>query len=155
MKTLILVHPGSLCGSANANLGKVEARAIRDEVVADLQAWRGNVLVLDGFLSDELDDYPALQSAINDAVARAPVFGERIEADDPEHAALALEFLRERGVPQDAPIALTGAWFDPTDASGCVNATCDALSAAGYTQLTVMDSCAELALYEPEHAPEF
>ncbi len=152
---LILVHPGSLCGSANANLGTVDARCVRDAVMDELRAWRGDVLVLDGFLSDELDDYPMLQKAINDAVERAPGFGARIQADDPEHAELAVAFLRERGVPLDAKVALTGAWFDPTDSSGCVNATRDALAAVGYSDLDVLESCAEFSPYELECEPEF
>lgn len=153
MKTLILVHPGSLCGSANFNLGRVEARAVRDAVVADLRVWDGNVLVLDGFLSDELDDYPDLQSAIDEAVARAAGFGRRIEADDPEHADLAVAFLQEQALPADVQVSLTGAWYDPTDESGCVNATRDALAAAGYSELIVLDSCASLPTYEMDCAP--
>lgn len=153
MKTLILVHPGSLCGSANFNLGRVEARAVRDAVVADLRAWAGNVLVLDGLFSDELDDYPDLQSAIDEAVARAPVFGRRIDADDPEHADLAVAFLQQQALPADVEVSLTGAWYDPTDASGCVNATRDALAAAGYSRLIVLDSCAALSPYEMGCAP--
>lgn len=153
MTVLVLVHPGSLCGSANSNLGRVEGRAVRDAVAAELRAWGGSVLVLDGFLSDELDDYPMLQSAINDAVERAPGFGARIEADDPEHAAKAVAFLQEIGVSTDTPISLTGAWFDPADASGCVNATRDALVAAGYGQVEILDSCAQFSPYEPDCEP--
>lgn len=148
MKTLILVHPGSLCGSANFNLGKQEARAVRDEVIAELSAWDGNILVLDGALSDELDSYPSLQQAINDAVAKAPAFGQRIDADDPEHAQLALAYLQQRGVSEGSLVALTGAWYDPSDASdasdasGCVNATRTALAGAGFSQVSVLGSLA-------------
>jgi len=33
MEFLILVHPGSACGSANFNLGRSEARAARDRLI--------------------------------------------------------------------------------------------------------------------------
>lgn len=148
MKILILVHPGSLCGSANFNLGQQDARVVRKLVIEDLQCWRGSVLVLDGELSDELGDYPALQASIDDVVARAAGFGQRIQADDPDHAQLAVAFLQQQEVAGDVPISLTGAWYDPTGASGCINATRDALAGAGFRQLALMDSCAVLSPYE-------
>ncbi|WP_455233234.1 hypothetical protein [Geopseudomonas aromaticivorans] len=123
------------------------ARVTRDQVIGDLEDWQGDVLVLDGFLSDELPDYPDLQAAINDALKRAPNFGERLEADDPEHAEIALSYLQGKGVALDTPISLTGAWYDPTDQSGCINATVSTLSEAGFTNLDILESAAELDFY--------
>lgn len=141
---LILVHPGSLCGSANANLGKTEARAVRDYVIGDLNSWEGSVLVLNGFLSDELPSYPMLEESISDAVKRGEVsgFGMQLQADDPEHAEIARDFLIQRGMEFDTPIKLTGAWYDPDLKFGCINGTQDALTAAGFSNVIVMDSAA-------------
>jgi hypothetical protein len=140
---LILVHPGSLCGSADFNLGG-EALAAREAVINELNQWTGNIIVLDGELSDELERYRYIRlgNAIDDAVSRAPALGDRLEADDPEHAEIAVSYLADLKLPFDTPIFLTGAWYDPGNNSGCVNHTRDALFETGYTNVTVMQSSA-------------
>ena len=67
---LVLVHPGSACGSADMNLGKFEARAARAELAYELDYWHGTLLVIDGELSDELPWYPQLDRAITECLAR-------------------------------------------------------------------------------------
>lgn len=140
---LILVHPGSLCGSADMNLSD-EADAAREAVIDELNGWSGNILVLDGWLSDELGLYPLLDRAIQDAISRSPMLADRLEADDPEHTEIALSHLAELGVPLSTPISLTGAWYEPDYNSGCVLATQQGLLEAGYTNVTVMQSAAVL-----------
>lgn len=144
---MILVHPGSLCGSADHNLGIDDAEHLRRQVVEELECWEGDLLVLDGELSDELADYPDLDQAITLAISRAPALGVRLEADDPEHVAIALAFLQERCVAPGRAIALTGAWFDPSDRSGCINALLQALEEAGFSDLGVLNSAAQLDFY--------
>ena len=124
---LILVHPGSLCGSADMNLCD-EADAAREAVIDELNGWSGSILVLDGWLSDELGLYPLLKKAIPDAISRSPMLAERLEAD----------------VPLDTPISLTGAWYEPDFDSGCVLHTQQGLLEAGYTNVKVMQSAAVL-----------
>jgi hypothetical protein len=152
MTVLVVVHPGSLCGSADFNLGSEAAESVRVAITDELQNWTGDVLVLDGYLSDELVFYPELRDAINDAVDRAKGFGERLVADDPDHAQIAVDFLRQHALALNTPINLTGAWYDPEDEFGCVNATCDALKASGFSNITVLSSCAVMA--EPEVATD-
>lgn len=72
-RVLVLVHPGSACGSANFNIGKFEARAARDALCSELDNWRGDVLVIDGELSDELEFYPSFDLAIRDCLQRNPL----------------------------------------------------------------------------------
>lgn len=52
--TLVLVHPGSLCGSATSALGRWEASCAREAVLDEVSQHEGNLIVIDGFLSDEL-----------------------------------------------------------------------------------------------------
>lgn len=150
---LILVHPGSLCGSANFNLGRKIASWIRDEVAEDLIAWKADLLVLDGFLSDEIPSYRRLDQALRAALedTSGGQHRLRLKAEDPEHAAIAVNFLRRAGYPLETTISLTGAWFDENDEEGCVNATRAALARAGYSNVSVRDSAARI---DPEHYGE-
>jgi hypothetical protein len=63
-KLLVIVHPGSACGSADFNLGKFEARAARDTLRGAIEDWEGGVIVIDGELSDELEHVPSLARAM-------------------------------------------------------------------------------------------
>lgn len=140
---LILVHPGSLCGSADMNIGKFEARAGRDSICSELSAWQGSLLVLDGEFSDELPNYPQLDRAICGAVGAVVAddeFRVRLPADDPEHADIAVAFLQSKDVALNTSIGVTGAWYSPENTHGCVNAVFDALQGAGYTSVRVNDS---------------
>lgn len=142
-RVLLVVHPGSCCGSATFNLGASLARGMREDLVEELRAWRGDVLVMDGSLSDELPDHPELDAALRDAVARAPV-GHRLFAcdDEGEHfTSLLPRFVAqsEWRDPQGCSFALTGAWYSSDGESGCVTASRDALEEMGYT-CEVLDS---------------
>lgn len=140
---LVVVHPGSLCGSANFNLGKSQADVERERLAWHLAAWTGDILVLDGELSDELPSYPDLAEAIKAAVKKAALsgFGARLEAEDPCHVEICLRALLATDMPADRPIHLTGAWYDPTPENwGCVNATMDGLLEAGFKNVTVCDT---------------
>lgn len=104
------------------------------------------MLVLDGVLSDELPHFPALDCAIGVALERGAArgLGIRLEADDPEHSEIARRFVVEHKLPVDAEIALTGAWYDPSNQHGCVNGVLHALAAAGYERVRVLESAASL-----------
>ncbi len=40
-RVLVVVHPGSACGSANFNIGQFEARSAREELADELTRWDG------------------------------------------------------------------------------------------------------------------
>lgn len=134
-RVLVVVHPGSCCGSATENLGRGLADDCRADLVRELDVWKGDVLVLDGALSDELQTCPDLDRALKAAVARAP-HGRRIHACDdvPPHPDAALPaFLRNmKWRPGEVAMTVTGAWYDPGDRFGCVNGVMDILRRRGF-----------------------
>lgn len=133
---LVLVHPGSACGSADFNIGKVAARCARDDLCRELDSWQGALVVIDGELSDELSDRPALQSSIDDALARAqasPFGGLRVMGSDPEQVDCIREVALTWGpTARERDITVTGAWFHPEDGSGCVGSVIQALRDLGF-----------------------
>lgn len=139
-ETLVVVHPGSCCGSADFNLGRYEASGEREYLATFLERWDGPVIVIDGGLSDELPDYPTLNAALLSALARAKDAGQasmRVYGCDEEerrHQAAATRRLIKRGVLRaDVPVRLTGAWVggDSADDTGCVNSVAKVLREAG------------------------
>jgi hypothetical protein len=141
---LILVHPGSLCGSADMNLGRFEASAAREEIAFELDQWKGGLVVLDGMFSDELPDYPVINDAIEECLDRCSTspITTRLEADDPDHAQIALDYLRKHEMPTDTKIVITGAWYEPDWSCGCVNLTFAALKKAGFENLHISEYAA-------------
>lgn len=139
---MVLVHPGSCCGSANFNLGKYFARAERDHLAHDLNRWNGAIIVADGELSDELPDYPELNSALLGALQRAAEAGhaaKRISAcamNHPDWPKRILKAVKEAGYVAGETIALTGAWVGQ---HGCVDASQAILTGAGFST-NVLDS---------------
>lgn len=132
---LVLVHPGSACGSADFNLGYDIAAIARGELVNALDAWRGPVVVIDGALSDELPRYCEFHRAIAEALDRAGAEGRRVMACDADGetylgAPRAIEALRLD--PARDAIVVTGCWFDPDGPDGCVNAVAEGFAAAGF-----------------------
>ena len=150
---LIVVHPGSACGSATFNLGKFEARAARDYLAHDINKWDESILIVDGELSDELPDYPLLDSAIKNALSKAKTSGHgsgRIYAcamNTPNWSNLVLQAVEKLQVDKSAYVGLTGAWFSHTKDDGCVNHVYNTLQSAGYTFIDVHDS----AVVEPNN----
>ena len=53
-KALVLVHPGSMCGSADMQIGRDRATELRKAVLKEVSEHSGPLVVIDGFLSDEL-----------------------------------------------------------------------------------------------------
>jgi hypothetical protein len=137
-KLLIVVHPGSACGSADFNVGRHAAELARNELAAELDAWNGDVLVIDGELSDELDAQPwkTLGRSVRNLVERATENGfsaRRVDADptdDPDQAEIAVRMLPALGITDDDAIVVTGCWtYD--DGGGCVDSVIDALRKNG------------------------
>lgn len=132
---LIVVHPGSVCGSADFNLGKSDARCARDGLVLELNDWSGGIVVIDGSLSDELVHHRSLDQAIEQALARARDAGhrcERVVGDDPDQVDRTRELIKRLG--DRAPFTrfvVTGAWYHPEDGSGCVGSVVNTLRERG------------------------
>lgn len=147
-ETLIVVHPGSCCGSADFNLGRYEASGEREYLSAFLDRWSGPVIVIDGSLSDELPDYSQLNDALLGALARAKAAGHqsmRVYGCDGEvrrhQAAATRRLLTRRIITGESPVRLTGAWVggDGPDDTGCVNSVARVLQDAG-VRWTIDDS---------------
>jgi len=149
----ILVHPGSLCGSADFNLSLDEG----DEVRVRTSQWlaeevMGHLLVLDNELSDEIGQYPMLDAMLSKALQACEAEGHcalRLPAEDPDHDQIGVAVLQAWEIPLSTPITLAGAWYDPSDDHGCVNALHKALLKAGFLNVELADCVASEANDEP------
>lgn len=120
---LVLVHPGSACGSADFNIGQAASTA-RSNLIHELDTWQGGIVVIHGGLCDELPYYPALKKAIASALDKAEREGRaalRCEGEDPEQVDRIEEFIAQLTPEQRAAASfvVTGAWFD-SEGGGCV-----------------------------------
>jgi hypothetical protein len=147
-EVLLIVHPGSACGSADMNLGRDNAAIQRLDMQSLVEGWQGPVLVIDGELSEELeggrDAWSQWGQAIKDALSRASSAGlpsRRIAGDDfsefnQEAAARAL--VQEFGfTPDTTEFALSGAWYESDTGGGCVGSVHDVLASLGFTASTM------------------
>jgi hypothetical protein len=142
LKTLVIVHPGSCCGSANDHYGsRSTANAVRDGLVYEWNSWQGGVIVIDGELSDELPDYPELNSALSGILARAKQNGLisiRRFGHDPDQVSVIKTLLKKLNLPTGAVhFDVTGAWYY-NDTEGCVTSVYDAITSLGY-KATISD----------------
>jgi len=147
-ETLILVHPGSMCGSARMQLGKREADMARADVLERVACHKGALLVIDGALSDELS--PAENALIDAALRRTAEAGHlsgRIWGCDSGEAPFPawsgsrsdegrLIFEGQEPAATDlapvlpvGPILVTGAWAGSNEDDGCVNSVANAVRA--------------------------
>ncbi len=160
-RLLVLVHPGSTCGSADFNLGVAEGRKIRAGLVCELDAWDGDVCVIDGSLSEELKfrKYSALNFAISRLLDRNLAAGHRAErrfgcaTEVFDHRDVAHELIDERELgPDVTEVTLTGAWYDPLDraGAGCINDVRKVFMEAGFA-VAIGPAAAQVA---PDYDPE-
>lgn len=127
-RIMILVHPGSACGSADFNLGD-DAAPLRDELAREIMGWKDDLLVIDGELSDELASYALLGIALESA---EDVHGRTMErktacdfTSDDWTGEITRHFeTRWPDGPHD--ILITGAWVED-EGGGCVNAVAQSL----------------------------
>lgn len=133
---LVVVHPGSACGSANFNLGRFAARGARDALVREVEDWSASVVIIDGSLSDELPYYPALQQALDGCLRRSAAAGGlavRVMGDDPEQVDRIREIATAMGErARRAHFVVTGAWLEPKE-GGCVGSVVRELRSMGCT----------------------
>ena len=120
---LVLVHPGSACGSADFNLGTAAAQAARGALITELDEWSGGIVVIDGGLSDEIAVHPSFDRAINACLARARSSGltaNRVAGDDPEQVDRIREFAEGGAGTRAQSFTVSGAWYHSVDGTGCV-----------------------------------
>lgn len=149
---LVLVHPGSACGSADFNIGRFEARAARDQLAWELKTWSGGIVVIDGALSDELDSYPFFAQSISDCLARSKAGGHlsvRVmgsDDDDLDQVERIREVAEAMGqAAMQTEFIVTGAWYHPEDGGGCVGSVIEELRRMGL-KASVADSAVHLTL---------
>lgn len=147
-RILVLVHPGSLVGSANYNVGRDQARATREDIARELDAWSGDVLVINGALCDELASAPLLQQSIQRCLERNALAGHhcaQVLGEDPDQVERIRQYMVQRGAALlGAQFHLTGAWYGPNQ-YGCVGSVEAELRAAGHA-VEVSDT----ALVDPD-----
>lgn len=149
-KLLVVVHPGSACGSADFNMGHVDAAIARDALSKDIEKWHDDMIIVDGSLSDELDLYARLGLAIVNAGDRISHLGgrfKRIVACDmtaEQWPNLAVgEILKTWDLGSDDEIVITGAWVEPND-EGCVMAVHKLLSVKTNAAIRISDHALRL-----------
>lgn len=133
---LVIVHPGSACGSANFNIGLTNARSARDDLTCELNEWTGAVVVIDGDFSDELSGYPRYDQAIKNSLSRAKDAGLmslRLQGDDPDQIKRIEEVMQTMGgeTCSRSLFTVTGAWYDNEDGGGCVGSVVDKIRSLG------------------------
>ena len=170
-KTLVLVLPGSMFGSAESQLGR-KAREYRNAVAEEILSHDGHFAVIDGFLSDEIqrgfDD--VIEKGLSNAILAAERMGclnsvsaVRMYGCDTGESAYdgwqenrsycldknfdgpddAAEFLSRHL--ETSEITVTGAWATLDDSSGCVNGVAQTLrSLMPNTQVRI----SETAIFE-------
>ena len=133
---LVIVHPGSACGSADFNYGsQATAENYRQVLMREWREWRGDVIIIDGALNEELAGYPQLKEALDDLLVRsssAGAFAVRVSGDDPKQDRAITSVLRRWKRPKDTTqFLVTGAWHY-AGGEGCVGSVCHTIRALGY-----------------------
>lgn len=145
---LVIVHPGSACGSADFNLGSA-AFSERDFLTNDIANWSGGVIVIDSELGVELalPKYRHLSNAIDAAVSRAKSKGLiaiRRQGNDPAQVRVIRQIVKKLSLqPHNVGFEITGAWFHSLDGGGCVGSVHNALKNLGF-RVVVRDSALNL-----------
>ena len=142
-EVMVVVHPGSACGSADFNLGDEAGRA-REVLARDIMAWAGDMLVVDGVLSDEIGHYALLAIALENAGDQKEARFVRCRAcdDDGEWPHIVRRTFDREWPGGPHRVTVTGAWLHD-DGGGCVGAVAEALRAH---RVNVADSALRLAL---------
>ena len=172
-KALVLVHPGSMCGSAEMQIGRDRATELRKAVLKEVSEHTGPLVVIDGFLSDEL--FPEEDALIMEALQRNAEQGhfarrfwgcdggeepfdawESFGADDGEQT----EFEGQEAAAETfahhlahTEIRVSGAWATDDLSSGCATSVMIVLREQLGENVVVRHSW--YAFYEPVDALEY
>ena len=165
---MVLVHPGSMFGSAEAAMGRHDARDARENVLCEIEDEEdANLVVIHGALSDELGKVWAGRLANSESARRAaglvslrlwgcdnfdrpePRYGD-FDAIFP-HQTQAADHVASLLKPGDR-VTVTGAWHDPGGTSGCVTGVAERLRERAPAGVVVEVS--DEALVHPDDRPE-
>ncbi len=147
-KLLVLVHPGSCCGSANFNLGRTEGMNARVNLEEELMEWSGDLLIVHSDLSDEISLYRDFDRAIQNAKSKANVVKEIVDWDESSSGmgAATRSWLSKKSCPWkpgSTDVSLTGAWHHVDEEGGCVNSFRDLFQDMGF-DAQILDSAVVL-----------
>jgi hypothetical protein len=157
---LIVVHPGSACGSADLNLGGEVAACARTDLAHGIRSWCGPAVIIDGALSEELRQpkYADLARAIDacldaaraDGLPAIRVMGDAWSRRNQRRAVM--DLIRYCHLhPAAHSFCITGCWYDPSGSTGCVNDVRDALAELGY-EVEVLPGAVCEPVMEPGHS---
>lgn len=160
---VILVHPGSMFGSAEAGLGRQAARDAREGVLAEIEATPDAGLVtIHGFFSDEIGPVWGARLAAAERARRDAGFPvlrlwgcDNFPAPPPGRGAFDAIFTHQTPAAEHVAtllgpgddVLVTGAWHDPGGETGCVTGVAETIRARA-TGVTVRVS--DEALVHPD-----
>lgn len=123
---LVIVHPGSLCGSLDMHLGDA-ADGVRGAIADEIDQWEGASAVITGNFMDELERRECRGLAYS---LRRCSYETRGEPSGLGLKRAARRVARQFGLGKGDKVRVTGAWND-NDGSGCVTAVAAALTELG------------------------
>lgn len=129
-KIMVLVHPGSACGSADFNIG-ISAGAMREALAAEIQAWEHDILIVRNSLCDELKHYAVLGIVLDNAAekpGRRVVEEHACDQTGPHWPEIVKTRFQAEWPAGPHEVLLTGAWYDEMSENGCINAVAEMLS---------------------------
>lgn len=164
---LVLVHPGSACGSADFNIGKVSARSARADLIAELEKSYDRLIIIHGELCDEIEFREDFHEAIEEAKSWAKsleaegegmlVIMEGPDGGKPNQEDCIRKVVKKMGKAeaQKYQFIVTGAWYHPIDGQGCVGSVVNELRKLGCeAEVSPSAVCFEESQSE-EDAPAF
>lgn len=123
---LIVVHPGSLCGSYHTN--PAFRAATLSSLLREISEWPGAFALVHGEFHDEIGHYPNIEAALKIAAAARESRRYEAEPTDVDLERAAIRIFQDFKL-QGRHAMVTGAWADPAD--GCVTAVSASLLRLG------------------------
>lgn len=124
-EVLVVVHPGSACGSADFSMGLEAAALARYDLGRTIHQWNGDSIIISNEFHAETDTYAQIGLALQGL--RDPIL---IDACASREGWDEEAFQTIRSMPADRFI-ITGAWHHPDQRSGCVDAIAAKMEEAG------------------------
>lgn len=148
---LLMVHPGSACGSANFNIGQIQADQGRAGLIEDIDhAVQNNmhIIVLSGDFDDEIPYFPDLNKAYGEAIK--PVAGrvrKAVYAGDPDQIDVTQEIVKGLGgKAKDIHFLVSGCCLLDADKEvkeGCVGSVYETLKSCSLQNILISSNSIE------------